>query len=65
MNIDLNITELVVSLLDKYGVAGAALLFCLYSYRNIAAKLDSIADLSNKSFGVMLAIVKKGTGKDD
>ena len=54
---ELNITEILLAILDKYGLAGVAVGFCFYYVRVIEAKLDRIINLNNKTFGVMLALV--------
>ena len=56
---DFDLTKLVITLIDNYGAVGFSIAFCLYFLKVVMNKLDRLIVLSNKTFGVMLAIAKK------
>ena len=60
---ELNLTEILLALLQKYGLAGVALGFWFFSMKSIDDKLDRLMNLNNKTFGVMLSLVDKDQRK--
>ena len=57
MHIDF--TELLQLILEKYGLAGVAITFWVWTGLNVQKKIDRLTNLNNKMFGVMLALVDK------
>lgn len=55
--VEVNITEILLALLQKYGLIVVFLGFCIWSIRGIEYKIDRLINLNNKTFGVMLALV--------
>lgn len=54
---ELNITEIVLAILQKYGLVGVSIAMCVYYIRGLEKKIDRLINLNNKTFGVMLALV--------
>lgn len=59
MAVDLNLSDLIVKLIDSYGAMGVALFFCFYYVKITHKKLDDLLTINNKTFGVMLALSSK------
>ena len=57
MHIDF--TEILQLIIDKYGLAGLAITFWVWTGFNIQKKIDRLTNLNNKMFGVMLSLVDK------
>ncbi len=53
----MDITEIVMAILQKYGLAGVSIALCVYYIRVLEAKIDRLTNMTNKTFGVMLALV--------
>jgi hypothetical protein len=59
MNVDLSLTDLVMALLDKYGLVAGFGFLIVYYMRDHGSKIDRLTALNNKTFGVMLALAHK------
>ncbi len=57
-------SEILASLIDKYGVLGAAMVFLIYYVKSLGDKMTKLTDITNRSFGALMAMVDKDDRDD-
>ena len=57
--VELDLGQILMSILEKYGIVGFALVLNYFYFKMIDEKMNTILNLNNRTFGVMLSIVDK------
>ena len=59
-----DVLEIIKFVVERYGLAGFALVFWLWHGWQLQKKIDHLQSSCNKMFGIMLALADKRSRKD-
>ena len=57
--IDINMMDIVMTVVREYGVTGFAVLALFYYVKSTQTKIDKLIEINNRVFGVMLSLADR------